>query len=255
MNITETLDLRKNKVLDLSKALGIPVGHKAKVTWALDYSGSMTHLYRKGSIQTVLERFVPIAMAFDDNGSMPVHKFSSGCKLLKEEVTRSNVQNYISDQVNDGNFGSTSYSSALISILNEAGLEYKPSSTGFLGMGKKAASLTPTSKYDVSTPTYVMFLTDGECDNDDREQSEELIKLASNYNLFFQFIGLQENSSVRFPFLESLDNMRGRRLDNANFFAISKDDLLNGTDEALYSKLLHEYPSWIKEAGRISLIR
>ncbi|MDU5949065.1 MAG: VWA domain-containing protein, partial [Paenibacillus macerans] len=46
--------------------------------------------------------------------------------------------------------------------------------------------------------------------------------------------------------LQKLDEMPGRYIDNANFFAL--DDISSISDEELYDRLLNEFPAWIKEA-------
>ena len=99
-----------------------------------------------------------------------------------------------------------------------------------------------------TVPTLVLFLTDG--DNFDKKQTEEVIKKASKYPIFWQFVGL---GNSRYSFLESLDEMEGRYIDNANFFAVNNINKIS--DDELYSKLLNEYPSWIKEAREKNILK
>ena len=47
--------------------------------------------------------------------------------------------------------------------------------------------------------------------------------------------------------------MEGRRVDNAGFFAI--DDYNAVSDEALYDRLLKEFPSWLAEVRRLGILR
>ena len=49
-----------------------------------------------------------------------------------------------------------------------------------------------------------------------------------------------------FPFLEKLDELPGRLLDNAAFFSVERPD--EHTDDALYDLLMEEYPEWVKAA-------
>ena len=49
-----------------------------------------------------------------------------------------------------------------------------------------------------------------------------------------------------FTFLEELDTMSGRHVDNANFFSVAEPSLL--PDEELYDLLMSEYPEWVKMA-------
>lgn len=59
--------------------------------------------------------------------------------------------------------------------------------------------------------------------------------------IFIQFVGI---GNERFRFLEKLDDLDGRYVDNANFFSIS--DINKIQDHELYSLLLKEYPQWLQ---------
>ena len=63
------LNLRKN-TLQLCLEKTNLLNTKARVAVALDFSGSMSRLYKDGSVQAVIERLLPIAVQFDDNGEM-----------------------------------------------------------------------------------------------------------------------------------------------------------------------------------------
>jgi len=43
-----------------------------------------------------------------------------------------------------------------------------------------------------------------------------------------------------------LDNLKGRVVDNANFFAVN--DINKITDQELYQRMLTEFPLWLKAA-------
>ena len=97
-------------------------------------------------------------------------------------------------------------------------------------------------------PVYVIFVTDGE--NSDRAQAIEAITNASRYGIFFQFIGIGNET---FSFLKKLDSMNGRFIDNANFF--QQPDLSRTSDTQLYNLLMSEFPQWLKEAKPKNLIK
>ena len=60
-------------LISLEKKSGFSFdGHRAKVAVAMDFSGSMSSLYRNGSVQSVLSRLMPLALRFDDNGELDV---------------------------------------------------------------------------------------------------------------------------------------------------------------------------------------
>ena len=55
------------------------------------------------------------------------------------------------------------------------------------------------------------------------------------YPIFFQFIGIGDNS---FSFLEELDDIEGRTLDNANFFAVPDPKKMSPED--MFDKMMEE---------------
>ena len=61
------LDLRKEEVEQV--VMGIPQLSNiiSRVALVLDFSGSMELLYENGTVQSVIERIMPIAMQIDDN--------------------------------------------------------------------------------------------------------------------------------------------------------------------------------------------
>ena len=57
-------------VVDLSHKSGVDLGAtSAKVVVVLDFSGSMSTLYRNGTVQKTINRLVPLGLTFDDNGT------------------------------------------------------------------------------------------------------------------------------------------------------------------------------------------
>ena len=100
-------------------------------------------------------------------------------------------------------------------------------------------------------PVYVMFVTDG--DTQDREGTEQEIRNASMEGIFWQFMAIGEKRTGflarltgNFEFLEKLDQLTGRVVDNANFFLVK--DPQEPTDEQLFDLLMHEYPDWLNAA-------
>lgn len=232
----QKLDLRKKMVFDLSKKKGIE-NQKAQIILCMDYSGSMGHLYRSGFVQDVLERIVPVAMQFDDNQEFELYLFENRCYKHKNNVTVENVGGIITREI-DGkyNMGGTSYAPPIQQIIKEN----TACSGGFMGFSKKSAPM--------DLPIYVIFITDGQ--NDDKSKTEEVLREASKSGVFFQFIGI---GSERFTFLEGLDTLNGRLIDNANFFQIK--DLARMSDAELYDKLLGEFPDWLPLAKQHNLIK
>ena len=115
------------------------------------------------------------------------------------------------------------------------------------------------SEYQKSTlPAYVLCITDGATSNG--AKVKKLISKASSYPIFWQFIGIGGGGFFKsigigrgkYGILEELDTMPGRRVDNANFFSLDDIDHVDNTE--LYSRMLTEFPDWLKEAKRLRII-
>jgi hypothetical protein len=254
----EKLNESKGIILDLAKTKSIGA-HKAKVKFVLDYSGSMQPLYDNGDCQRLLNRIFPLALAFDDDGAMEMFLFSHYGYRVQPDVTLANYSTYIKDSVMKYQYGSTAYSTALQLILNQCLKENAPveekktgnSLANFFGFGKKEEHKQVTAEL----PTYVIFITDGECDKNDKPLTQKVITEAAKHSIFFQFVGLKSAYSTDFSLLTKLDKMAGRFIDNANFFEMKHADILNMSDSALYELLLNEYPSWVAEAVSKGIIK
>ncbi len=96
-------------------------------------------------------------------------------------------------------------------------------------------------------PGLVLFFTDGE-DNEPDETKRLITKLSSK-PVFWQFVGITGKDRPDFGFLNDLDTLGGRVIDNAGFFEVGVHDI---TDEELYEKLIHEfkdYPARVTNSG------
>jgi hypothetical protein len=181
----------------------------------MDFSGSMNRMYKDGTVQAVLERLFPIALQFDDNGEMEFWIFEDGFHRL-DNITMDNYYGYINRILSKYTMGCTSYAPVLKDVYKKYMIE-------------EPAKL----------PNYIIFITDG--DNSDRDETTKVINRLSRYPIFIQFVGIGKES---FSYLKKLDEMDGRYVDNANFFEIK--DINNEEDDALYNKLLEEYPRWLE---------
>lgn len=210
------LDLRKNEINKLCLEKPALQNTQSRVALVLDYSGSMSNLYSNGTVQTIIEKALPLAMQFDDNGEMEVWIFENGFYRLPS-ITLDNFYGYIKEKINGKyRMGGTCYAPVMKDIA------------------KKYIEEDP-----VNLPNYVMFITDG--DNSDKDATTTAIKALSKYPIFFQFLGI---GNSRFNYLETLDEMDGRFVDNANFFTVN--NIVKMNDGELYKKLLAEYPTWLE---------
>ena len=96
-------------------------------------------------------------------------------------------------------------------------------------------------------PVYVIFISDGGVHRN--KPIKDIITTAAYAPIFWQFIGI---SGKNYGILEKLDEMGGRYVDNANFFAL--DDIDDISDEALYDRLMNEFPLWLEAAKAKNLL-
>ena len=242
-----SLDLQKSKqvVLDLTKAVGLGE-QKARVVLAIDYSGSMSHLYNNGVVQSIVERLVPVAMAFDDDQAMEVYRFDHNYRRIDTAATPSNYKGYVDKYVDTSSMGGTEYTPVMKAIAEASEGSTKKNFISKLFGGKTISDSQP-AEY----PTYVIFITDGDCA--DPNAALKYIKEVSNKPIFWQFVGIGPAS---FRTLQQLDTVSGRVVDNANFFSIrNTSDLQSMSDEDLYKKYLVEFPGWIKEVKQMNMIK
>lgn len=74
------------------------------------------------------------------------------------------------------------------------------------------------------------------------EKTMSIYDDGSSYKLkiFYQFVGI---GSENFRYLQKLDDLDGRDVDNTAFIKVS--DFARLDDEQLYAKLLEQYPQWL----------
>lgn len=230
----QKINLRKEQVINLKKTRNIET-QKAKVILAMDFSGSMSGLYQRGVVQETIERILPIGMAFDDDNEVDCYLFHDGVIPLDQNITLFNADGYINKYIlGKYSMGGTNYAPVINKITEDFGNPVQVSK-GMFGL-TTTQTVTP-----VAMPTYVIFITDGE--NSDATAARTAITNASNHGIFFQFVGI---GNERFKFLQELDEMKGRVVDNANFFKVP--DLAATSDDNLYKLLLAEFPSWLNLA-------
>ncbi|MEH7116124.1 VWA domain-containing protein [Neobacillus vireti] len=231
-------------VIDLTKKAKIVLekknlnGVQAEIVFAVDISGSMSGLFSRGVVQELTERLLGIGMNMDTNKSIDVFAFNTSGHDVGS-VSEGNHTNYVTNsmlrKVSVG--GGTNYAPVMRKIVDKYGSSKKK---GLTGLFSKKQSV-PTN------PTFVFFVTDG--DNFDKSETEKIITESSNQAIFWQFVGIGYES---FNFLQKLDDLSGRHLDNADFFSVK--DLTKISDEELYDKLLTEFPSWLSQAKNKGLL-
>ncbi len=200
---------------------------KAQVVVALDLSCSMGIMLRNGTIQDAFDRIIPLAIQVDDDGNLDVFPFHDEAFNHEVPFTLENRDRFIQQEI--------------LFKYHLAGARYAPVISKIAGKYASAGK--------GSDPVYVAFFTDGDCE--DPSQTEAALKEASTKGIFWQFIGIG-GSQAGFAFLNKLDTMSGRKVDNANFCHI--DDLNRIKDDELYKRMLKEFPDWLKAAKQAGII-
>lgn len=188
-------------------------------------------------MQELNDRLLSIGMNLDIDKSIDVFAFGRDSHEIGV-VTEGNHQGFVDNVLlKKVSFeGSTNYAGVMDRIVKKYG-QPPAQKQGFISrlMGSKSTIEKPT------VPTLVFFITDG--NNFDEDKAEAIIRQSSNQAIFWQFVGV---GGAKFEFLDKLDKMSGRFIDNANFFQI--DDLRKISDEEFMNRILNEFPQWIKEA-------
>jgi stress response protein SCP2 len=243
------LSLAKKAELSLKK-VGLET-HQARVALCLDISGSISGLYSSGKVQRLAEKALALGTRFDDNGAIDIFLFGERAHSAGE-MTIENFGDFVGQlQRRFPLEGGTNYGGAMQLIRQH-----------YFG----AAPARQTA-FAQALPVYVMFVTDGQ--PSDPDQSRQQVRDSAFEPLFWQFIGLgQSRKDVSqgkgftgllgrmfasdFSFLESLDEMTGRYIDNADFFSITDPEAVS--DDELYTLLTTEYPKWVGQLGAKGLI-
>ena len=209
-----TVSLKKKTDMNIVVQVGL----------VIDVSGSMSNLFNNNTVQDVVERIFPIAKKFDDNGMLDMWAFSNSfnrLRLVNDDNFYTYVKTQILDKQPDCMWGGTSYGPVMDDVVK---FYQKP-----------------------KDPAYIIFITDG--NNNDKHIAESILKKASDKPIFWQFVGIGNSS---FDFLEKLDDLKDRFIDNASFIPIKDINTMN--DETLYDLLMTEFPDWLKLAKSHKLI-
>ncbi|WGH21969.1 hypothetical protein SEA_TROGGLEHUMPER_88 [Rhodococcus phage Trogglehumper] len=195
-------------------------GIRAEVVMLLDHSLSMHRDYENGTVQTLVERALGFALQVDGDGVVPVVRFDSRV-WPQVDVTLANYADIASSHLyHRNNMGSTNLA-------------------GALGEALEAAKTT-------ERPLFVIVITDGQPDNADAA-TKKVVELAK-YPVFLKFLAIQ-----RVGYLETLDDMGGRLVDNADAKFI--DDPAGMTDLAFAEAMTDEWDTWITAATTAGLLR
>lgn len=233
-----------------------------RVASALDISGSMSGLYRNGTVSDFVGKLLPFGMQFDDNQQIDMWAFNNYSQELPP-ATADVYDDYVGKCMRNVTInGGTSYAPAMQQIYDEyfGGVPMKVvtrevtelhevPAKGLMAKltGKKeTVEVTRTITEEVpddskavdTTPAMVFFQTDGE--NNDQAAVRAVLNRNKGKPIYWFMVGVGRE---RFTFLREL----AREYDNVDFIGI---DDLNLSDEALYDKLLsQEFGQWVEKVG------
>lgn len=227
----ETIVLEKAPhLIDLTKKVTVTLEKKnlqnviAKVVVVLDRSGSMYRQYREGDVQRAMNKLLPIALMFDDDGELDAWAFAQKSIHLSS-INLDNINDYLINEKDGWN------------RWDIGGVNNEP-----------VVMEDIIDMYENSNePVYIIFISDGGIYK--KGPIKKLLIKSSSKPIFWQFVGIGGSD---YGILEELDTMKKRVVDNADFFAIDNIDALS--DEELYEKLLNEFPKWLKEAKDKNII-
>lgn len=210
-----------------------------RVNLVLDISGSMSGEYRSGAVQRLAERALALATRLDDDGEVEMYLFGQQAHR-RGTLSLDNVSGFV-DRLNVQLEGGTDYGGVMEYVLTDA----------------RAAGH--------ALPTLVLFITDGGTSG--RERVVNLIQQASREPIFWKFMGIDQSASAGgmfggmmrrmaeegFGFLEQLDDLQGRTVDNADFFKVGAQ--INLPDDQLFDLLVNELDTWQRDARSVGVLR
>ncbi|MDD4843283.1 MAG: VWA domain-containing protein [Anaerotignum sp.] len=229
VSLEKRLQTEAPQLVSLAKPLKVSLEkHKltetiARVALVLDSSRSMTGRYRDGTVQEIVNRTVPLAVQFDDDGELDLWYYGLRAERMPS-VNTGNYQHAVPQDL-DKLMKSLGYGNNEPAVMKQVIDEYKGS----------------------KLPAYVIFITDGDVGSE--KDIKKLLIDSSTEPIFWQFVGVGGSG---YGVLERLDNMSGRYVDNANFFALDDFRRVDATD--LYSRMLAEFPEWLKAVKRLNII-
>lgn len=218
----------------------------AQVGLNIDVSGSMQDLFSNGIVQSALERVLPVALYFDDDGRIDTWVFSGdGNMAAITQATAENYKDYVRREITDNRdldgilWGGTNYGPVIRSNLLTYGLLEVQEPQGLLGMifGRKRDVLGEETRSGIPAINY--FLTDGE--NTDMESAWNLLEEAEHAEsqIYYIMVGIGRED---FTFLRRAAD----EFHNVGFVNVEDLGSFVGSDDA-YEKLLPaELCSWLK---------
>ncbi|MCS0603933.1 VWA domain-containing protein [Streptomyces sp. LP11] len=205
-------------------------GLRAAVYLVVDHSGSMRPYYRDGTVQALAERVLGLSAHLDDDGRVPVVFFSTDVDAVADIELGAHEGRMERIAAGLGHMGRTNYHLAMDAVIDH-----------YLDSG-------------ATDPAFVVFQTDGGPTS--RAAAERYLCKAARLPLFWQFVGFGDPDGAQFDFLRRLDELpvpATRVVDNAGFFHAGRDPR-RVSDDALYDRLVAEFPHWLMAARAAGIV-
>ena len=200
-------------------------------------------------IQRLAEKVLALGTRFDDNGAIDIFLFGEYAHEAGD-MDIGNFARFVGEVLRRYPLeGATNYGAAMALMRQH-----------YFGSASRRQG-----PYQDSLPVYILFLTDGS--STDPGRTREQLTWSSYEPMFFQFVAIgaskkdvrarrggffQKALASDFTFLEELDTLSGRFVDNANFFSVEDPEAI--PDNELYELLMGEYPEWLKVARQKGLL-
>jgi UDP-N-acetylmuramoylalanine-D-glutamate ligase len=238
----DLINLTKQVKITLKKRAAPTI--TAQVGVSFDISGSTQSYYgtisdnNNSYIQKLVNRIFAIAVMFDDNGALNTWVFDS-CNSQIDDIVESNYETYVIKNILKNNkihkWGSTNFHSVIADINEYYNLPELTVVSGFAKLKSVFSFGKPKIvESTLSDPAYILFITDGESDNDDA--AEAAIKKTKDDRIYWQFAGIDNGNN--YEFLKLLAN----KLPNVSYELISPTTT---TDAELYDKLISvKFVNW-----------
>lgn len=228
-------DLTKKVEFNLQKG-GISSQFKAKVVFAIDHSGSMQNLYSRGVVQQITDRVLALGHVVDDDGSIEVYSYTTSSNPLGE-AKAGDFGGFVDRKMRGLGWGGTDFGPVLKDIYNDYYVaEQKTGGImgGLFNRGAATAPAFPPNRNDANDklPVMVVFITDG--DTDDERGVESIIERfeKEGHSLYIQFIGI--GTGTDFDFCQRVADKYG----NCGFNHVA--DPAGIDDEQLFADIMSD---------------
>lgn len=229
---SSTTATRDDGLVSLIKTAGISLEkhglaeQRAAVYLVLDRSGSMSHFYRDGSVQHLAEQALGLSANLDDDGIVPLIFFDNRLKGVTDlDLTAYHgaIDFHHQQLGGENTMGGTSYTAAMSAVLNHHARR--------------------------TDPALCIFQTDGQ--PGDGPAASVLLQKASKSPVFWSFVGF---GPTEVPYLQRLDDLPGRAVDNASYLHVGNDPL-GFSDNALYDGITGQFGTWLTTARAAGIVQ